>query len=240
MKIVVDINYYKHRKKDQTPFFENLCFSIEDKGIYCLLGDSGVGKTTLMNILLGIGNGDLSGTTVNYYIDGGQHSIHELRNKGFVGYQPQDFCLIPWLNVKKNLLVPAKVNTSLINPTDNTIIEKMEEIGLNQDDLSKYPHELSFGMKARVSLVRALIYTPRILFIDELFTGVDFSNNELIGECLQRIAKDTDTVILSITHNIEKAIDISSDIYGMTKNHTLKRMPKPFDKTQILTILTTE
>jgi ABC-type multidrug transport system ATPase subunit len=199
MKLRVEIDEFNH-KKTSPVFFSNCRFEIKSNGIYCLTGSSGIGKTTLLRILLGINNFQLKGTIEYEYLCK-TFSPSEIRKKGCIGYLPQEQSLIPWLSIKDNLILPSKLNSLFVEPTLEIILNNFMDIGLEREKLFSFPHELSFGESSRVGLIRAILYQPKILFLDELFTGVDSYNNNLISKFLHNISNKT--LIIFVSHNIE-------------------------------------
>lgn len=217
MEIKVNIEKYKHQN-DKSNFFTDVNFKIDTNGFFLLTGVSGIGKSTLMKIMLGIHDGILNGD-ISYKYNSTNSTGMNLRKSGLVGYQSDDFSLIPWKTVKENIELPSKLNVNLENIAKDKLQDELSCLGLKSKILDKYPHQLSFGMKARVGILRACIYNPKVVFLDELFSGVDFLNIKLIVEYLK--IKKTSSIIIGISHQIERAIDICDKIIIINKKKEL-------------------
>lgn len=219
MNIKVNIDSYKHENTKEL-FFKNISFSIDQNGQYFIIGSSGIGKSTLLNIMLGLEHGDLNGSII-YSIGSNTYSPFSLRKAGLVGYQSQEFCLIPWKSVEQNLLLPSVINKHLREKSRTEIVKHLEYFNLEESVLKEYPDNLSLGMRVRVGLIRSIIYKPKILILDELFTGIDSYTNDLISNRLLEISKNV--IIISVSHSIERAITLADELFVLHKNHSYTR-----------------
>lgn len=182
---------------------DNLNLTIKDGEFISFIGPSGCGKSTLINIIAGLdfpssGSIELDGQEVlETYID---------RIMVF-----QNAALFPWLNVYDNVAFGLKN----ICKNQTEIKEKVENI-LKKVYLSKfknhYPHELSGGMKQRVSIARSLVMNPKILLMDEPFSALDEQTRTLLHNELQQIWMETKKTILFVTHNIREAVKLSDRV----------------------------
>jgi ABC-type nitrate/sulfonate/bicarbonate transport system, ATPase component len=229
MEITVKIKSYNHIKKKEN-FFDSIDFNITSTGIYFLIGSSGIGKTTLLNIILGLSEGNFEGN-VKFKKDNAEYSPINVRRQGLIGYMSQDSTLIPWIDVKENLVLPAKVNKNLSNPSEEEIINILKSLHFEENEISgllkMYSDELSFGMKARIGLARVLLYKPSFLILDELFTGTDSYTNECIGNYLK--SKENEMLIFSVSHNVERAFKIAQKIFVLNIQEK-KRCLTSFEK----------
>ncbi len=176
--------------------FKNFNLNCKKGEITTIMGKSGCGKTTLLNIFNGLIKPD-SGT-VNK-----ENNIHATI------FQNQR--LIPYKTIKKNIEFGAKALG--LKPTEQDIENILLDVGLPIKIKDAYPKILSGGMAQRVSLARALICKPKILFMDEPFTGLD---NTLKNDLMHRIVKyvkTNNTYCLFITHDIQESAMISDTIY---------------------------
>lgn len=214
-------------------FFENIDFSLSGGDFNFLIGLSGVGKTTLLKIILGINTGH-SETDIQFTYNQNKIKREEAKKTGIIGFISQTPSLVPWENIQSNLELPFKLNKNLIKPSKNKIIEELNYVGLSEAVLIKKPHELSFGMLARVSIVRAFLYNPSFIFLDELFTGIDTINSNLIAKRIKKYVEHTNAVCLSVTHDIDRAITFATNIYLLDEKKKLLSAEKPFDKTSII------
>ncbi len=181
---------------DDNPIIENLNVSFNEDSINCILGSSGCGKSTLLNLLCGI-NKDYSG-------------IIESEGDNF-SYVFQSPTLIPWLTIYENMHFTLK---HVIPSTD---IHKKIEHYLNLVDLLEYkdmfPHELSGGMKQRVSLARAFAFPSNYLLMDEPFTGLNASLKKSLQEVFIKLWNMEKKTVLLVTHDIDEALLLSKNIY---------------------------
>ncbi len=158
---------------------ENLSVSFPEKATIALLGQSGIGKTTLIRVLGGLLT-PTKGEIISSY-----------QRPAYIFQEPR---LFPWMNTLENVSVVCrdKQKAQAI----------LTELLPQEDALLKYPHELSGGMKQRVSIARALAYDPDILFMDEPFKGLDEATRAFCAEFV--FSKMKDKTILMITHDTEE------------------------------------
>ena len=160
--------------------FENLVLQIPEGEILCVLGESGVGKTTLLNIFAGL-------TAYTGEIEG-------LPSR--VGYVFQEPRLLPNLSVAENL--------RFAGAKEEEIDETLRAVGLFEHK-EKRPSALSGGEKQRVSLARAFLYHAPLLLLDEPFSSLDLSLKTRLWELLARLwEKEKPTTVL-VTHDLEEA-----------------------------------
>lgn len=182
-------------KKNDKPILDQLCLKINLGEIVSLIGPTGVGKTTLINIVAG------------YLMpDGGEILIQGKRvNKPgrdrIVINQEND--LFPWLNVFDQLSFVSK---------DTGKIEELLKLAGLSDSKYLYPHELSGGMKKRLSFARALALDADFIIMDEPFGSQDVKMRTKLYEDLLRIAKQDKKTIFLITHDLEEAVLLSNRI----------------------------
>ncbi len=183
-------------------------FVVEDHEFCCLLGHSGCGKTTLLNIMAGFeattgGQITLDGTPVG--------PPHWTRTMVF-----QDYALFPWLTVERNIGFGLEVKGVPEADRARIVAEHVKLVGLAGFE-TRLPHQLSGGMKQRVAIARALAVDPQVALLDEPFAALDAQNRGLLQDELVRISLATKKTMVLITHSIEEAIKLSDRIIVMTK-----------------------
>jgi putative hydroxymethylpyrimidine transport system ATP-binding protein len=163
-----------------------------------ILGPSGSGKSTLFYLLAG----HYSPTKGHIKLDD-----KELSHRGMVGYMPQDSSLFPWKTVKENILLGNKLaRRKHVFSLDSWL----ERAGL-AEVANRFPHQLSGGMRQRVSFLRALAGGQSIICLDEPFASLDALTRAKMQKWLARLM-DIDQTFLLITHQIEEAVLLTDRI----------------------------
>ena len=182
---------------------ESLIFAKASKS--ALIGPSGYGKTTMLNIIAGIilpeeGEVGVEGATINKLSDSARRN-YRINNIGFVF---QDFRLVPYLTVLDNILLPFKINNSL-KPDAGTLKkarELAEELKIEKL-INKYPALLSHGERQRAAIARALINDPKVILADEPTGNLDPENKQRIKNILFAAIDKFKTTLITVTHDHE-------------------------------------
>lgn len=203
---VSDISLGYPQQGQSQPILEKVSFQVEAGKICCLLGASGVGKSSLLRILAGLdralcGDVALAGSAIT--------APHN--DIGFVFQSPN---LLPWLTVRQNVAFGLQL-ASAGNLSKQAINERvdaaLEEVGL-QAVANRLPRELSGGMAQRVNLARTLARQPKLILLDEPFSALDPVIREQMQQLLQQIVQHHHTAAVMITHDIDEALNIAHDI----------------------------
>ncbi|SES23669.1 NitT/TauT family transport system ATP-binding protein [Salipaludibacillus aurantiacus] len=197
---------FPNKEKDGSfTVFKDISLTVNPGEFVSLLGPSGCGKSTLLNIVAGL---DQSSA--------GEVKVGDKKIKGpgsDRGVVFQEAALMPWLNVLEN------VTFALRKKMKKEEAKKHAEKYLKLVHLSKfmhsYPHELSGGMKQRVSIARALSMDPAVLLMDEPFGALDEQTRMMLHREVQFIWQETQKTILFVTHNIRESILLSDRIVLM-------------------------
>lgn len=194
---------------------EGICLAVEKQQFVTILGPSGCGKTVLMNLLCGIEQP--TGGTIEYNGQVFPRGVPAKFRKN-LGFAFQDNNLMAWRTVEENLQFPMEIfklgkKADWKTRTD----EVLELVGLQKFKKS-YPHELSGGMKQRVSFARALMHDPDILLLDQPFGALDAITRKMLNYDLLNIWKQTRKTIVMVTNNVEEALLLSSKAIFMKKN----------------------
>ena len=192
-----------------TTIFEDLWFSMNRGEFSAIIGHSGCGKTTVLNILAGLELPD-DGLTV---VDG--HAIEGPSLDRAVIFQSH--ALLPWRTVLGNVSYAVSSNwrdwsAEKVAAKAMTAIEK---VGLKGSEMKK-PAELSGGMKQRVGIARALSIDPKILLMDEPFSALDALTRGALQDEVRRICVETGQTAFMITHDVDEAIYLADKIVLMT------------------------
>lgn len=171
-------------------------FAIEQGELCIVVGPSGAGKTTVLNILGGIDDCDDGKVRV------GGELINNLNSKNLalyrrhdVGFVFQFYNLVPNLTALENVELASQISNKSLNPT-----RVLERVGLG-DRLHNFPAQLSGGEQQRVSIARALAKNPKLLLCDEPTGALDYATGKQILSLLQETSKETGMTVVIITHN---------------------------------------
>ena len=189
------------------PLLENINFIIEKKETGVIKGESGKGKTTLLNIINGLIAPKLGLITCGDEIFNSD-SIFLPPEKRNIGYVFQDFALFPHLNSKTNVLFASK------NKDRTLFNEVIQDLELGSH-LKKFPHELSGGQKQRVAIARSILMEPQLLIMDEPFSNLDGDLSRKTQKLIDNVINKLDIPCLIVTHNKENEslLDKSKIIY---------------------------
>lgn len=184
---------------------KDLTFEVSAGEIVCIVGPSGVGKTTLLKCLTGL----QPLTTGEARIDG--RVIDGPPEEMALVFQEYTRSLMPWLTVYKNIELPLRRLKLPKAVLKRRIEEAIEAVALKHAT-DRYPWELSGGMQQRVAIARALAYRPEVLIMDEPFASVDAQTRfELEDLCLQ-IRDEFNMTIVVVTHDIDEAVYLSDRV----------------------------
>ena len=190
--------------------FENVDFSIERGEFVCIIGHSGCGKTTILNILAGLEQAS-EGVAV---MDGKEVAAPSL-DRGVVF---QGHALMPWFSVLKNIAfaVRSRWPDWDAERVRSHCQKAIDMVGLTGAE-SKKPAELSGGMKQRVGIARAFAIEPKMLLLDEPFGALDALTRGTIQDELIKIVRLTRQTVFMITHDVDEAILLADRILLMSK-----------------------
>jgi NitT/TauT family transport system ATP-binding protein len=197
-----------HSRRDAPVLaLDDVSLVIADREFCSIIGHSGCGKTTLLNLLAGFER-PTAGTVSVDDTPVGQPSW--ARSMVF-----QDYALFPWLTVEQNISFGLEMKKVALEERQAVIANQIRLVGLAGFE-KRYPHQLSGGMKQRVSIARALSVEPQVLLMDEPFAALDAQNRALMQREMGRLLADADaasrrTMVL-VTHSIEEAIILSDRI----------------------------
>lgn len=212
--LINNINF----KYGSNEIYNNFNIEFQQGKINCIIGESGCGKTTLLNYI----------SEKLYY-----------ENKR-IAYVFQEDNLIPWKNIYVNLKIVAK------KYFEKSILEKEINNALVKVRLEKYkyfyPRELSGGMRQRINFARALIGNPEVILMDEPFKSLDIKSKNNMIELIKTL-KNTDITIILVTHDINEILMLADVVYylggrpveiiesaiGINIKNIIKKINKPID-----------
>lgn len=182
---------------DGTPIFAYLDLTLTPTSWTCLLGASGVGKSTVLRLFAGL--------TEGVRFDG------DLSDPGRVAMMAQQDLLMPWLNVLDNVLLGARVRGQ--RPDKNRARDRLAQVGL-ADHANKMPNALSGGQRQRVALARTLMEDRAVVLLDEPFSALDALTRTQMQELTAELL--TGRTVLLVTHDPNEAARLGQTILIMT------------------------
>lgn len=190
---------------DGTQALDNVSFDIPQGSITSLLGPSGCGKSTLLWIISGLDNASA----------GDIHWQGEAPETGEIGFVFQDATLLPWANVWDNIYLPFRINGASREAAKAAIENAVSLVALGGFEQHR-PHQLSGGMRMRVSIARALATNPSLLLMDEPFGALDEMTRFRLNDDLLRIKETINCTIIFVTHSVFEAVYLSDKIAVMS------------------------
>ena len=198
-------------EKKLNHFILNVDFTVENE-ILCIMGESGSGKTSILNSIAGLltpDKGDIILDDNILFSD----KINLKPQERNIGYVFQDYALFPNMSVEDNIF--------FMNPDKDYANSLIEKLGIEYL-LENFPNTLSGGEKQKVSIVRALANKPRLLLMDEPFSSIDEKFKNKFYEELIEIKKSLDVPIMMVTHNRHEAEILADRLIFIDKGKILK------------------
>ena len=182
---------------------ENVSFSVGPGEALCLVGPSGGGKSTILNLLAG-----LVAPTAGRVLWDGEPVAGPARDRAVVF---QDAALFPWLSLEQNIAFPLELAGAGKDERRERVEELLRLVHLLKFRAS-FPHELSGGMRQRGAIARALATKPRMVLFDEPFAALDGQMRELLQNEVERIVRATGTTMVFVTHQIDEAVRLGDRV----------------------------
>ena len=180
---------------------------IEEGEFVCLLGPSGCGKSTLLKIIAGL----IPATSGRITING--RPVSGPGPERAVVFQ--DYALFPWMTVRDNVEFGLEARRLPVAERREVSSRLLKVVGLS-DFAERFPHQLSGGMKQRVSIARALSFDPALLLMDEPFGALDEMTRERLNMELLQIWAGSGSTVVFVTHSIAEAVFLSTRVVVMS------------------------
>lgn len=215
-----------NKRFDGQTVLENISLQVWPGEIVALLGASGGGKSTLLNIISGLLSADGGDITLQ------GENIARFSQWHDVAYLFQEDRLLPWRTVRQNVNF-ALENTSLTRRERQQRVESALQLVGMENVAAKWPHQLSGGMRSRIALARSLVAEPQILLMDEPFSRLDPQTRSAMHAELLRICALKKMTVVIVTHDVEEAVILADRIVilqpnpGRIKQSVALSLPRP-------------
>ena len=208
-------NLRKSFDENDSNILSDINLNIQKGAFHILLGPSGCGKSTLLNIIAGLLRKTDGSITI-----GGRSIRNPGKDRGVV-FQNADTAIYPWLTVLENVEYGLKINKVPKDERRKQALHYIDMVGLSEH-VDKRPCELSGGMKQRTQIARVLANNPEVLIMDEPFGALDAQTRRTMQNELIRIWKETGKTIIFVTHDIQEAILLGTDVSIFSKSPDAK------------------
>ncbi|BCS54153.1 ABC transporter ATP-binding protein [Geobacter sp. SVR] len=197
---------FRSARGEEQVALSRLDLEIKAGEFVCLVGPSGCGKTTLINLMAGFERPSQGSVLIDGKAVSGPDPDHVMIF--------QDYGLFPWRTVLGNVLFGLQARRLPPGEAREKALAALELVGLRQA-ADKHPHELSGGMKQRVSIARALAVEPSVLFMDEPFAALDAFTRLYLQDELLRIWNEKRPTVVFVTHDLDEAIALGQRVVLM-------------------------
>lgn len=217
--------HYQTDKNETVTALSDVNLTIEDGQFITIIGPTGCGKTTLLNLIAGILPCDDGTVTV----------ANDLQLGKSIGCVFQNYRLFPWLNAMDNVAFGLKMQGMSKSLRHERARSLLQEVGLERFEKA-YPHELSGGMRQRVAIAQALAIEPKLLLMDEPFGALDDRTRMELQNVLITLWRKHETTVLFVTHNLDEAVLLGnrvltfSDRPGRLQDDTVIDLDRPRDR----------
>lgn len=190
-----------HTKNNEILAVDNFSFNLEKGEFVAIVGPSGCGKSTILSILCGLDNASSGKIEIDKSLK--------------FGYMLQGDNLFDWRTIYKNCLLGLELENKLTKKNLDYVNNLLDTYGL-KDFKKAYPHNLSGGMRQRVSLIRTLATKPDILFLDEPFSALDYQTRLAVSDDVYKIIKKEKKSAIMVTHDLSEAISMADRVIVLT------------------------
>ena len=203
---IQDVSVRFDSKKGSIQALQGIDLTIRRGDFISIVGPSGCGKSTLLRAISGI-----SPATSGRVLLRGDSVVGPRQDVGFIFQRP---ALMPWRDVRRNILLQAEMRGMDRKKAESTCRELIEFTGLTGFERS-LPHELSGGMQQRVALCRALLHSPDMLLMDEPFGALDALTRERMNVEMQRLWREREMTVALVTHSVAEAVYLANRVIVM-------------------------
>lgn len=199
------------KRFDQVTLYESFDLDIPKGKIVSVFGPNGCGKSTLINMIAGL----LPYDAGDILFDGKE--IRDTR----IGYVFQNYreAVFPWLRAIDNIRYPLRFLGLKQAERDAKVDALLAAFDVKLD-LQRYPYEMSGGQQQLVSIMRALVADPEVLFLDEPFSALDYEMTLFLRERLQKVLVERQVTTVLVSHDLDEAISLADEVLLLTKKPT--------------------
>jgi NitT/TauT family transport system ATP-binding protein len=193
------------------PVYAGFDLDIKRGKFISIFGPNGCGKSTLINLMAGL-----------LPRDGGEILFDGLKASEIrIGYVFQNYreALFPWLRARDNIAYPLKFMKIDKREQERRVEQLVTRLGI-RIDLNLYPYQMSGGQQQLVSILRALVIEPEVLFLDEPFSALDYEMTLFMREQLQDMFKEIGATTLIVSHDLEEAVYLADEVLLLTRAPT--------------------
>ncbi|MCF6255125.1 MAG: ABC transporter ATP-binding protein [Gammaproteobacteria bacterium] len=195
------------RKKQRTVAYENLTFQIKQGEFFCILGPSGCGKTSLLRTIAGLETATSGELTIQ---------PQGSSKPGTIGMVFQEHGLFPWMTIRNNIRFLLENNIHMVNRDLDAIVNEFIDLVRLTTFADYFPHQLSGGMRQRVSIARSFANEPGLLLMDEPFVFLDYQTRCALHGLLLDIWQRKKKTLVFVTHDIEEAVFLADRVLVMS------------------------
>ncbi len=181
----------------------DVSLAVQDGEFVSIVGPTGCGKSTLLNVTAGLLRPSSGSVTVF------GEPLNELNRHA--GYMFQADALLPWLTARENVSLGLELGGMAKTEAAGVAQKWLNRVGLSAHG-SRYPYQLSGGMKKRVALAQCLVMQPKIILMDEPFSALDVQTRQLMENELLEIWSEEKMSVLFVTHDLEEAISLADRV----------------------------
>jgi NitT/TauT family transport system ATP-binding protein len=186
---------------------DNIDLEVPDGQFFMIVGPSGCGKTTLLRIMAGLEEPSEGNVEIR--------RVEEDRPANSMVFQGDS--IFPWMSVSENVAYGLRMRKAPESEVRDVVGHYLSKVGLTKFARA-YPHQLSGGMRQRVSIARAFANDPEILLMDEPFSALDEQNKTLLQQELLRIWEETKKTVVYITHSVDEAVTLGDRVLVMSSH----------------------
>jgi NitT/TauT family transport system ATP-binding protein len=202
----------RHVFPDGTVALDSIDLEIARGSFVAIVGPSGCGKSTLLRLISGLEQPSKG----RLWVAGRDETASRERSDLRVGFVFQDAHLLPWRTVLENVILPLELRRTPPGEARQRALAAIADVELTEA-VSRFPDELSGGMRMRVSIARALATAPELLLLDEPFAALDELTRQRLDERLRKLWSEHGMTVLFVTHSLSEAVFLADRALVMSR-----------------------